>query len=130
MTRKLQVTLYVIAVYLGVFGILFLFAPSLFEQITQTSLPDAKLTLLYGQYTLTARAELTTLLSDDRFGAALAKARIYSTLGEKDKAFKWLHQACQERDSIVRAVKTDPALAGLRADPEFARVLQEMGLPQ
>src|SRR5262245_14083015 len=53
MTRSLQITLYVTAVYLALFGILFLFAPGLFEQITQTRLPDAKLNLLYGQYTLT-----------------------------------------------------------------------------
>jgi hypothetical protein len=53
MTRKLQITLYVIAAYLAIFGILFLFAPGTFEQITQTKLLDAKLTLLYGQYTLT-----------------------------------------------------------------------------
>jgi hypothetical protein len=53
MTRKLQITLYVIAAYLAFFGILFLFAPVVFEQITQSTLPDAKLTLLYGQYTLT-----------------------------------------------------------------------------
>jgi hypothetical protein len=53
MTRKLQVTLYVIAAYLALFGILFLFAPGVFAQMTQTTLPDAKLTLLYGHYTLT-----------------------------------------------------------------------------
>jgi hypothetical protein len=53
MTRKLQITLYVTAAYLALFGILFLFAPRLFEQITQSKLPDAKLTLLYGQHTLT-----------------------------------------------------------------------------
>jgi uncharacterized membrane protein YhdT len=53
MTRKLQITLYVIAVYLALFGILFVSAPGVFEQITQSTLPDAKLTLLYGQYTLT-----------------------------------------------------------------------------
>jgi hypothetical protein len=53
MTRKLQITLDVIAAYLAFFGILFLFAPGVFEQITQSTLPDAKLTLLYGQYTLT-----------------------------------------------------------------------------
>src|SRR5262249_11358053 len=52
MTRKLQITLYFVAAYLAVFGILFVFAPSVFERITQTSLPDAKLTLLYGIYTL------------------------------------------------------------------------------
>src|SRR5262249_30855768 len=45
--------LYVTAAYLAFFGAVFLFAPGVFEQITQTTLPDAKLTLLYGQYTLT-----------------------------------------------------------------------------
>jgi len=53
MTNKLQVTLYVTAVYLLSFGLLFVFAPGVFEQITLSTLPDAKLTLLYGQYTLT-----------------------------------------------------------------------------
>jgi hypothetical protein len=52
MTRKLQITLYVVAAYLAVFGLLFVFAPGVFERITQTALPDAKLTLLYGVYTL------------------------------------------------------------------------------
>src|SRR5262245_35022313 len=52
MTRKLQITLYVVAAYLAVFGILFVFAPGVYEQFTQTTLPDAKLTLLYGVYTL------------------------------------------------------------------------------
>jgi hypothetical protein len=49
MSRRLQSTLYVIAAYLASFGILFVFAPSVFERVTQTPLPDAKLTLLYGQ---------------------------------------------------------------------------------
>jgi len=48
----LQITLYIIAAYLAVFGILFLFAPSVAEQITRTT-HDATLSLLYGQYTLT-----------------------------------------------------------------------------
>jgi hypothetical protein len=52
MTRKLQITLYVVAAYLVVFGMVFVFAPGLFERITQTALPDAKLTLLYGVHTL------------------------------------------------------------------------------
>ena len=51
MTRKLQITLYVIAAYLALFGILFLFAPGVTEQITQTT-HDPTLNLLYGQYTL------------------------------------------------------------------------------
>jgi cell shape-determining protein MreD len=52
MTKKLRIMLYLTAAYLASFGILFVFVPGVFEQITQSSLPDAKLTLLYGQYTL------------------------------------------------------------------------------
>lgn len=51
--RLLQVTLYVVAAYLTLFGVLFLLAPGVAERITQTTLPDAKLNLLYGQSTLT-----------------------------------------------------------------------------
>jgi hypothetical protein len=69
MTRKLQITLYVIAAYLALFGVLFLFAPGLFEQITQTTLPDAKLNLLYGQYTLTF-AYVAFLAAREKQGAS------------------------------------------------------------
>ena len=41
MSRRLQITLYVIAAYLASFGVLFVFAPSVFERVTQTPLPDA-----------------------------------------------------------------------------------------
>src|SRR5918999_5252876 len=52
MTRTLQITLYFIAAYLATFGMLFLVAPSLAEQITRTT-HDPTLNLLYAQYTLT-----------------------------------------------------------------------------
>jgi hypothetical protein len=44
--------LYLIAAYLAVFGILFVFAPSVAERVTATT-HDPTLCLLYGQYTLT-----------------------------------------------------------------------------
>lgn len=53
MSKRLQVTLYVIAAYLTIFGILFLFLPSVAEKVMSTSLPDAVLNVLYGQLTLT-----------------------------------------------------------------------------
>src|SRR5262249_48182468 len=76
-----------------------------------------------------ARAELTTVRADGRDGSGPAKARIYATLEEKDKAFECLRTACDERDTAVIYFKTDPALAGLRTDPRFALVLKDMGLP-
>jgi hypothetical protein len=77
-----------------------------------------------------ARKELEALLSDGRFGSPLAKARIYAMLGEKDQAFEWLHRACDERDSGVIWLKTDPVLDSLRSDVRFAELLEEMGLPR
>ena len=53
MSKRLQTTLYVIASYLTVFGILFLFLPSVAEKVLSTSLPDAALNMLYGQLSLT-----------------------------------------------------------------------------
>ncbi|MCC7119903.1 MAG: hypothetical protein IT310_15365 [Anaerolineales bacterium] len=53
MNKKLQITLYVIAAYLTVFGILFVFAPSIAEKVLNNKLPDAALNMLYGQLTLT-----------------------------------------------------------------------------
>ena len=64
-----------------------------------------------------------------RFGSALAIARIHAALGEKDEAFKWLKEACNERDSLVIWLKVDPTLDNLRGDPRFAQLLIDMGLP-
>jgi hypothetical protein len=52
MTKKLQITLYFIAAYLALFGVMFLFAPSVTEQITRTT-HNATLNVLYRQYTAT-----------------------------------------------------------------------------
>ena len=53
MSKRLQITLYVIAVYLTVFGILFVFLPSVAEKVLNNKLPDAALNMLYGQLSLT-----------------------------------------------------------------------------
>ena len=53
MSKRLQVTLYGIAAYLTVFGILFMFLPRIAEKVLSNSLPDAALNMLYGQLSLT-----------------------------------------------------------------------------
>jgi hypothetical protein len=81
MTRRLQVTLYVTAAYLALFGAVFLFAPGAFERITQTTLPDAKLTLLYGHYTLTF-AYVAFMAAREREAASkLSRAILIVTAG-------------------------------------------------
>lgn len=53
MNKKLQITLYVIAAYLTVFGFLFIFLPSVAEKVLNNKLPDVALNMLYGQLSLT-----------------------------------------------------------------------------
>ena len=53
MSTRLRITLYVIMVWLGVLGLLFLFLPSVAEKVMSAALPDRVLTMLYGQVMLT-----------------------------------------------------------------------------
>jgi len=57
-------------------------------------------------------------------------AIIYTGLGEKDQAFKWLRQACEDRDGMLVYLNVDPLFKSLRPDPRFADLLQCVGLPQ
>lgn len=53
MNKGLQITLYVVCIYLLVFGLLFLLAPGVAAKVMSTTLPDAALNMLYGQMMLT-----------------------------------------------------------------------------
>ena len=55
-------------------------------------------------------------------------AAVYIGLGETDRAFSWLHQACEERATALVNVKVEPAFDGLRGDPRFADLLRCVGL--
>jgi TolB-like protein/DNA-binding winged helix-turn-helix (wHTH) protein/Flp pilus assembly protein TadD len=69
-------------------------------------------------------------LSKRRGAPAYEMTIIYTGLGEKDLAFKWLRQACEERHGLVVYLKFDPIFRSLRTDPRFADLLQYIGLPQ
>ena len=55
-------------------------------------------------------------------------AGVWMALGEKDKAFPLLLQACEVRDGGIIGLKVDPFYDGLRSDPRFAQVLKCMNL--
>ena len=58
---------------------------------------------------------------------AYTVAEIYSALGKKDEAFRWLEKTCQERLSTMFQLKTDPFLDNLRSDPRFKEYLKLAG---
>jgi len=52
MTKKLRITLYITGAHQAAFGSMVVFAPAVFQRITQTTLTDPRITLLYGSYLL------------------------------------------------------------------------------
>ena len=56
-------------------------------------------------------------------------AEIYTVLGEKDEAFRWLEAAYQERHSWLPWIRDNPAYAPLRTDPRFQDLVRRMNLP-
>jgi TolB-like protein len=55
-------------------------------------------------------------------------AATYGWLGEKDKAFRLLEKAYEERDARMIHLKVDPRFDCLRSDPRFTDLLRRMGL--
>jgi eukaryotic-like serine/threonine-protein kinase len=64
------------------------------------------------------------------YSSAYQIAELYTELGRKDQAFRWLNTAYQERDWWLRGLKTDFLLDPIRSDPRFAELVRKVGLPQ
>lgn len=71
-----------------------------------------------------ARAVLQSLQSRVRrqYVPAYAIALIYTGLGDKDQAFRWLQSAVGDRSTSMVFLRGDPELANLRSDPRFAQL--------
>ena len=63
-----------------------------------------------------------------RYVSPYTVAAIYTGLGDKDQAFKWLEQANEERDVWLMNLKVDPVFAKLRSDKRFQNLLTRAGL--
>jgi TolB-like protein/Flp pilus assembly protein TadD len=69
-------------------------------------------------------------LSRHRYVMAYWMALIHTGLKEKDKAFRWLEKAYEERSSQLLFVKADPRWDYLRSDPRFDDLLRRMNFPK
>jgi TolB-like protein/Flp pilus assembly protein TadD/predicted Ser/Thr protein kinase len=70
-------------------------------------------------------------LSKQKYVSPIWMAKIYSGLGEKDKAFEWLEKAYEDHSIVSTGViKTSPIFDPLRSDPRFADLLRRTNLQQ
>ena len=97
--------------------------------------PEALTGLGYGYAVTGRRADAEKVLarlnqlSKREFISPVWTAKIYSGLGEKDKAFDALERAYEDRSIVsVAYIKTNPMLDPLRSDPRFAKLLRRMNL--
>lgn len=71
---------------------------------------------------------------EDKFARKAAAghevAGVYSGLGEKEKAFEWLEEDFQNRDSRLNTFRWELQFEPLRDDPRFKDLLKRMGLPE
>ncbi len=74
-----------------------------------------------------ALEQLETLAKTE-YVPAIYFALVYSFIGEKDQAFKWLTEADQEGSDYVRFLKVEPWFKGLRSDARFEDLLKLMNL--
>lgn len=56
------------------------------------------------------------------------QALIYIGLGKKDEAFRFLRRACDDEETALNDINTDPLFDSLRGDPRFAQLKQRIGL--
>jgi len=65
-------------------------------------------------------------VSKQRYVTPYMVARIYTALGDKHAALKWLETAFQERAPFIAFSKVDPQLDNLRSDARFQDLLRRM----
>lgn len=70
-----------------------------------------------------------TRLSEHRYVPPYDVAVVYTGLGEKEQAFRWLETAVEQHDFITR-LKIEPRFDPLRSDPRFTDLMRRVGLPQ
>jgi serine/threonine protein kinase/Tfp pilus assembly protein PilF len=77
-----------------------------------------------------AQAILRQLESTQGDFGSVTMAVLYTSLGEREKAFVMLEKACAARNSELQYLKIEQGFDPLRDDPRFQDLLRRIGLPQ
>jgi TolB-like protein/Tfp pilus assembly protein PilF len=64
-----------------------------------------------------------------RYYSSYMIARLYSDVGDKEHAFRWLDTAYREHDGLLINLKTEFQWDPIRSDPRFAELIRKVGLP-
>ena len=67
-------------------------------------------------------------LSERVYVSSLDIAIIHSALGDTTLALEWLERAHAERADHLPYIKVNPRLDGLRSEPRFQKIMEQMGL--
>jgi tetratricopeptide (TPR) repeat protein len=100
------------------------------QQITGAPQPGLAVTYARMGRTAEARQILAELkeVAAKKYIAAEEIAAVYAALGEKDEAFKWLEQACDDHGGAVQAVPIRPVFRSLHSDPRFRAIVRRLGI--
>ena len=60
---------------------------------------------------------------------AMARALIYHSLGDRQKALEWLNRSYEEKDFWLASLRVDPLWDPLRTYPEFQTIMKKMNFP-
>jgi DNA-binding winged helix-turn-helix (wHTH) protein/TolB-like protein/tetratricopeptide (TPR) repeat protein len=83
---------------------------------------------LDGQRDLARRYQKELIdLAKRRYVAPFTQSIIPSGLGEWDEVFKWLDKCCEQHDSFLRGMKTDPLFDRVPKDQRFTALLHCAG---
>jgi TolB-like protein/DNA-binding winged helix-turn-helix (wHTH) protein/Flp pilus assembly protein TadD len=69
-------------------------------------------------------------VSKRRYVPGLYPAAVYSGLGDKDNAIRWLTKAVEDRSDYCLFLPLEPEAENLRNDPRFQQLVRRIGLPQ
>ena len=76
-----------------------------------------------------SKLALERLIAEHAKDGAYAIATVYAWSNHPDQAFAWLERAVVQHDTSLVAIKCDPLLRNLHADPRFNPLLAKLGLP-
>jgi tetratricopeptide (TPR) repeat protein len=111
-------------------------AQATFQKILATTPDDpAVLSLLAHDYAVSGRrsdalqiVQQLQSLAAHRYVPALYFALIYTGLGDKDQAFRWMNAAVEEKTEYLVYLGAEPLADPLRDDPRFAELAKRVGL--